>query len=927
MASDLNADEQRLRVAVLALLGQFPMVTQEGIHAAIVQMKEIFLVEDIDIEKLTRNIEVCLNVFVGGISGALGDDRDHVEWLRGKKSDITWKYWDRYKHWLLYSENMPPAVVDDLENTTDAVLGRIEDPVRPGAWDRRGMVVGHVQSGKTGHYTGLICKAVDAGYRLIVVLAGADNGLRAQTQLRVDEGFLGFTMGYGAGDQRGRRVGVGLLREFPFENYDPISLTKAAENGDFKTTIAQGLGITPGGGQPLVLVVKKNSTVLRNLYEWAKAVKGDERDGVHKISNVPILVIDDECDHASVNTRDTVYDFERNKEKGEPTKINGWIRKILHMFDQSTYVGYTATPFANIFIYHQPGLERDHFGEDLFPSSFIICLPKSSDYMGADKVFGLREFANRGIAHQEGLPILRPISDLDAWIPPNHKTDWTPPPGQIPESLTKAMLSFVLVCAARRARGQGKKHNSMLIHLSRLVDPQKEIVAVIEREKNAITRAIRNSGGEPRPLVQKLKEIWETDFLETTASFDDPNLRTISWNEINENLLAAVEKIEVRLVNGKSEDSLNYYENQEHGVSVIAVGGAKLSRGLTLEGLSVSYFQRTTKMYDTLMQMGRWFGYRNGYADLCRLFTTQELITWYRDIAEATEELYYQFEEMRIINATPKEFGLKVAKSPENLLITAKVKMRNTTPLKLSYEGNNPSYRAFKAESISQCESATRELARWSVENGVKDESEAASHVFLELPSSGVLRFMKDFYPYPGITTADPKLINEYIETCNKVGELVKWTVAFVSLSRASGSDIDFEGMPIKLQDRKGKKVSDSDRYVGSLWSATDERFGLTHEELKKAEEENGGEISGVGSGVKFRRGRNKEHGLLVIYLIDPNGSFIGSDEPNNFSKHLFIPTFAFSFPFSKTAPGIDYVVRNDYWTTEDEEDDDGEGI
>jgi hypothetical protein len=425
-------------------------------------------------------------------------------------------------------------------------------------------------------------------------------------------------------------------------------------------------------------------------------------------------------------------------------------------------------------------------------------------------------------------------------------------------------------------------------------------------------------------LVQQLKEIWETDFLETTAAFDDPNLRSISWNEINENLLAAVEKIEVRLVNGKSEDSLNYYENQEHGVSIIAIGGAKLSRGLTLEGLSVSYFQRTTKMYDTLMQMGRWFGYRNGYADLCRLFTTRELITWYRDIAEATEELYYQFEEMRITNSTPEEFGLKVAKSPENLLITAKVKMRNTTPLKLSYEGNNPSYRTFKAESISQCESATRDLARWSIGNGVKDQSDDASHVFQNLPSSGVLKFMKDFFPYPGITTADPKLINEYIEACNKVGELTKWTVAFISLNRKNGSDMDFEGMPIKLQDRKGEKVSDSDRYVGSLWSATDEKLGLSEEELRKAEEENGGEISGPGSGVKFRKGRNKDHGLLVIYLINPTGSFIGNDELGNFSKHMFIPTFAFSFPFSKTAPGIDYVVRNDYWTTEDEEDEEG---
>lgn len=920
MSNKLNNDEQRLRTAVLALLGQQAAVTVEEIKDAIVRMQNLFQASDIDIEKLSRNIEVCLNVFVGGVSGALGDDRDHIEWLLGKKSDIEWKYWDRYKHWLLFARNMPPAVVDDLENTTDSVLARLESPDRAGDWDRRGMVVGHVQSGKTGHYTGLICKAVDAGYRLIVVLAGADNGLRAQTQLRVDEGFLGFTMGYGAGEQRGKQVGVGLVQEFPFENYDPISLTKATENGDFKTATAQGLGIIPGGAQPIVLVVKKNGTVLKNLYDWAKAVRGSEREGVHKISNLPILVIDDECDYASVNTKNTLYEFEQKNEKVAPPSINGWIRKILNMFDQSSYVGYTATPFANIFIYHQPGLERSEFGEDLFPRSFIICLPRSSDYMGADKVFGLRASANRGISHRVALPILRPFEDLDSWIPPNHNTTWTPPPGSLPESLTNAILSFVLVCAARRARGQGNEHNSMLIHLSRLVDPQSEIISLIERERDSVKRAIRNSSAEPRPIVDRLKEIWETDFLETTAAFDDPNLKSIPWIEIRENLLAAVEKIEVKLVNGKSDDALNYYENQNTGVSVIAIGGAKLSRGLTLEGLTVSYFQRTTKMYDTLMQMGRWFGYRNGYADLCRLYTTPELIRWYRDIAEATEELYYQFEEMRIINASPRDFGLKVAKSPENLLITAKVKMRNATTLKLSYEGLNPSYRAISASSITQCDLATRTLAKWSSEVGEKEVSENASHVFTELPSSGILKFLAEFVPYPGISTADPNLLAEYINSCNSVQELSKWSVAFVSLNRGKGFDIEYEGMPIKLQDRSGEENSNGDRYIGSLWSATDERLGLSKEELDQASLLKGSAIEGSGSGVEYRRGRNINHGLLVIYFIKSKSMFNEEEEQGAFSNFEYVPTFAFSFPFSKSAPGIDYVVRNDYWSAEDEE-------
>ena len=924
MSNELTSDEQKIRTVVLLYFSSNLAVTQEEIEASILRMKDVFGVDDIDVKKLARNIEVSLNVRVGGVSGALGDDVDHMEWLKAKKSEIDWKYWERYKHWLLYSKNMPLQVVDDLENTTDSVLGRLESPERAGTWDRRGMVVGHVQSGKTGHYTGLICKAADAGYRLIVVLAGADNGLRAQTQLRVDEGFLGFTMGYGAGDQRGRQVGVGLLPDFPFQNYGPLTFTTAKEDGDFKKTIAQGLGVTPGGSAPIVLVVKKNTVVLKNLYDWAKAVLGSDRDGVHKIPNVPILVIDDECDYASVNTKNTVYEFAQKKDKVEPTKINGWIRKILHMFDQSSYVGYTATPFANIFIYHRPGLELNDYGEDLFPRSFIICLPKSSDYMGADKVFGLRQSANRGIQHQEALPILRPFSDLDTWISPSHDTTWIPPSGPVPESLTNAILSFVLVCAARRARGQENEHNSMLIHLSRLVNPQTEIIQKIERERDVIKRAIRNSSNETRPLVAKLKEIWESDFLETTASFNDPNLRSISWDEVCEHLLPAVEKIEVKGINGKSDDALNYYENQKHGVSVIAIGGAKLSRGLTLEGLTISYFQRTTKMYDTLMQMGRWFGYRNGYGDLCRLYTTSELIKWYRDIAEATEELYYQFEEMRIINATPKEFGLKVAKSPENLLITAKVKMRDSTTLKLSYEGSNPSYRTFHAKDVLKCVEATRGLARWASKFGVKDFSESKSHVFNELPSSGILEFLNEFAPYPGITTADPKLIAEYIRSCNTAQELDRWSVAFISLERSKGFDFEYEGLQIKLQDRISQDNSIGDRYVGSLWSATDERLGLTDQQLALAKSENSDNAEGAGSGVKFRRMRNISHGLLAIYFIDTKSMFKEGEDLGAFTELPFVPAFAFSFPFSKTAPGIDYVVRNDYWNTGDD-DEDGE--
>lgn len=925
MAGEFNDSERALRTAVIAMLG-VQAVSQDQIRNAVIRLQELFPGQAVDVEKIVRNIEVCLNVLVSGVSGAIGDDIDHIEWLGAEKTKIGWSYWDRYKYYLLNIKNLPLAVVENLEDTTDAVLGRLERPSRDGQWDRRGMVVGHVQSGKTGHYTGLICKAVDAGYEFIVVLAGSDNGLRAQTQLRIDEGFLGFTMGYGLGDQQGQKLGVGLLPQIFGQNLHPATFTTAAEKGDFKRAVAQGMGVVPGA-MPIVLVVKKNSTVLDNLYNWSKAILGADRDGVHKIPNVPVLVIDDECDYASVNTKNTVYEFQRNQVPVEPTKINGHIRRFLNMFDQSAYVGYTATPFANIFIYHQPGNEQKIYGEDLFPRSFIICLPRSSEYMGADQVFGLQDAVLQGIEAKDSLPIVRSFADLDLWISPAHKSDWSPPSGVIPESLKNAVMSFVLVCAARMSRGQSNEHNSMLVHLTRFQLVQGELKVVLEKELRKIRNAIRNSAIlEGRPIHNELKSLWESDFLETTIEFDTPNLMPIPWIDVEKNLRAAVEKIEVKVINGTSDDALQYFNNQKLGISVIAIGGAKLSRGLTLEGLSVSYFQRTTKMYDTLMQMGRWFGYRPGYGDLCRLYTTDELIGWYQDITMATEELYNQFEQMVIYNKTPKEFGLRVAQSPQNLLITAKVKMRNASLAKLSFAGSEASYRLIKARNVAKSIDETRTLMRWAQSNCKEYPTEGSpSYLFKDCSPDGVIKFLKDFPRYPTVTDADPKLLNEYIDLCVKQGELTSWSIAFISTSEKGRKKVSIEGCEVTLQKRKGLDRN-GDRFIRTLWSPNDQKLGLSKEELQKALE--AADLAGKPpNGVSYRSGRTKTHGLLAIYFVETKTIF--EDKDNNvenlgeFAEFDYLPCFALSFPTSESAPALDYVVRNDFFSERDEDEED----
>lgn len=283
----------------------------------------------------------------------------------------------------MLERQLPPRVVSELDDVTDHVLGLLEDPARSGAWRQQGLVVGHVQSGKTGNYTGLICKAADAGYKVIVVLAGIHNSLRSQTQIRLDEGFLGYAREFGLADPRRTRVGVGLI--------DPTavadSVTTRDERGDFSRTVAQQAQIH-AGGNVLLFVVKKNVRVLRNLIEWAKlSAKKPIANGTSVVGDVPLLVIDDEADQASIDTKVQAFDENGQPDADhDPSAINFEIRKLLETFERRAYVGYTATPFANVFIH--PEGKVDEGGLDLYPRHFIVNLSAPTNYFGPSRIFG-----------------------------------------------------------------------------------------------------------------------------------------------------------------------------------------------------------------------------------------------------------------------------------------------------------------------------------------------------------------------------------------------------------------------------------------------------------------------------------------------------------------------------------------------------------
>ena len=591
-----------------------------------------------EITQATLKIQLRHDTTMG--LGVLFDSDTYTPWLADRRGEINFYYWGRYRQ--LLQEKMSGDVVQKIDNITDKILDHLEDPHKDGKWERRGLVVGHVQSGKTANYIGVMSKAADAGYKVIIVLGGLLNSLRNQTQKRIDSDFFGFCT------KDKKEIGVAR-----FDNSRrPLSLTTAVE--DFRKTTADRVQIDLNAlNEPVVLVLKKNVTTLRNLQNWLNA------SNKRGLSEYPMLLIDDEADHASINT---------NKADRDPTKINQGIRELLKMFPRNSYLGYTATPFANIFIDPETESEMQD-GEmyrDLFPRDFIFSLDPPSNYIGPSAVFD----------DEPTVDILHEIDDNEDLLPIVHGKNFVPT--ELPPSLKKAIKCFLLVKTIRELDGQKKKHHSMMINVSRFTDVQENLKIIVARYLSDYQYAIKNYAGLPiddalrdSALLRELKQVWEEEF----ADFDQGwSKRRFSWDEVQHQLNASVSSIVVLSINNKSTDHLDY-DDYPDGRSIIAVGGLGLSRGLTLEGLSVSYFLRNSIMYDTLLQMGRWFGYRDGYKELCRIFMTAEAASWYGHISSAVEELREEFREMERLGLTPLEFGLKVRSHPAALIVTARNKM------------------------------------------------------------------------------------------------------------------------------------------------------------------------------------------------------------------------------------------------------------
>jgi Z1 domain len=835
-----------LENALIAALTREGVPAEDEVRTLATAMRAIpnFAVDDDEFAQVLRSIHARLLIDMDTGTAVI---EEYQPWLSARKPDIDPFYWERYAIYLK-REGWPPRVVGKLDQVTDEMLDLLGDPTRTGVWERRGLVMGDVQSGKTATYTALICKAADAGYRLIILLTGMMENLRRQTQERLDEGFVGLdSSGLLAREQRKSEVGVGEI------DRRRMAAVFTSRTRDFNTNLVNQLNLRIRDMQiPILLVVKKHKRILENLEKWLRSYNA----GSHGTIDTPMLLIDDEADNASVNT---------NSEDRNPTAINERIRALLRLFTRRNYVGFTATPFANIFI--DPDTEDEMRGNDLFPRDFIYALEAPTNYVGAQALFG----------DVPNLNYLREIDDAGVYFPASHRSDFVVE--GLPPSLHDALHTFVLANALRDLRGEGATHRSMLVNVSRFTNVQEQVSQLLDLEIRQIQQAIRNHSRLPveqalrNRKISKLRQRWEREFADAGHS----------WAEVQAALVDAALPIVVRSVNQRTgAASLDFAAHRETGLRVVAVGGNSLSRGLTLEGLCVSYFFRNTQMYDTLMQMGRWFGYRDGYADLCRVWLTDDALHWYAHIANATDELRSEIRRMQAANLTPKDFGLRVRAHPDSLIVTARNKMRTAQEMVrvISVRGEGPETSQLRSdkETIRANATAARDFIRRLTEAGITAEvSPWGNTIWRDVHKSHIAFLLRRFISHPLNFVFQGDFLAAFLERTNE--PLLKdWDIV---LPNGGESEADFEGLTYRPQRRKVTTntatrsilVSGSSRRVGSRGI---EREGLPPELVRKIEEDYAKETGGKSIPDKAYR-TVRERPLLLLHIIAP---FFDKEKP-----------------------------------------------
>ncbi len=581
------------------------------------------------------------------------------KWLTAEMKEPSQRvFWCQYEQKMRDISGLPSGVRERIDLDTDKILEFMGDP-KVETLQTKGLVIGDVQSGKTSNFTGLITKAADAGYKVIIVATGILEVLRKQTQERLERDFVGLPSD-------------GNSLQFP-RNTRVLVNTKTTCSADFNQKCHPS-----AGEHPVLFVIKKNVHILQHLCNHINA-------NLDQYRNRPLLFIDDEADSASVNTNESDINT-------SPTETNRLIRNILELFPRSSYVGYTATPFANVFIdpfssqVVEKGISEGEalHARDLFPADFIYLLPSSPEYIGAEKLFGLGDEEENDLAVKtlRLLPDEGEEHEFMEKMRALYRGQKAENP-ELPASLKKALCTYILACAVHKVRGRGNKFSGMLIHVSHLRDIQNRVFNKVRTLLHSLLNSLRLYAGDAENYCRvdalcAIREAWNEQYEGRIPE---------SWKEVSKHFCDEdfLNKFTSFKVNSDKEADLSLelrdfdYSRMPEGTAAIVVGGNCLARGITIEGLTVTYFLRRSVTYDSLMQMGRWFGYRKGYEDICRVFITQGIADFFSQIAIATRELKDSIQEMNNRRMTPLTFGLKVRNGAGGLNICSAIKMRKAT--------------------------------------------------------------------------------------------------------------------------------------------------------------------------------------------------------------------------------------------------------
>lgn len=987
---------------------------------------------------------LSVNPIDPGINHSL-TDVNFKSWLDTERvKNIEWNYSNRYFEFLEKS-GRSKKVVEETESSSLSIIGKMADPKSKKSLYKKGLVVGAVQSGKTGNFNAVINRAIDVGYEMIIVLSGIMEDLRSQTQKRIEKDVVGEgTLDYG---ERSGKKGVGNINRFGTRGGSDVVQIKSltSETKDFNKTVKD---LDHTLNDKYILVCKKNVSVLKNLIIW---LHNSLEDGKEK-HNIPLLIIDDEADNASLNNLGA-------KGRNYASKTNGHIRAILELFHVKSYVGYTATPFANVLQDRNEAPENDweikfknRKGEDiviqlarvdnLFPDHFIELLNPPSNYVGAKQIFDTINPIENQTDDNDKIPLIAPvINDHIEQFPSRlyrqengeticlesiSRSEWEEKfgyegylgfsshsefmratdaakkedlfPKDLPESLKIAIKCYIISLAIRQSRIPAmihsdlyQKHNTMLIHVSRFTFWQNKTKELVSKYVDELITRLKNEKYQhSESIYEELKSLWYSEYgfahivenikYYLPSGYEDEFMSPIVFDSLIPVFSEAIKGIEVKAINSFTKDTLEYPENVPK--KYIAIGGNRLSRGFTLEGLTINYFTRVTNYSDALLQMGRWFGYRPGYLDCCKIFTTQDSLEKFHETTKCIEELENEFVKMEEQGKAPENFALRVKKHFGTLKITRAGILKNAVEVKWSFQDS--------LQMTTQLKADKKNIAgiwdNFKTNIAPKFDSVKGNDIAYYKTNSKQIIEILNSQPN-NFNENDPEYMTKFIALCNKEGYLINWTVG-IKLSGSSSKtlsrqqlnfseSLDEKITGIQLAKRSGpKNRNDIDLFLGKqlfrassksaniISSNEDMSITLSTAEIKDARENfykfKSAEYSRKNKSwsksqaeekarshktipEKYYREKIKEsEGLLMIYLFDSEIAFnqhsdtseeiqavfknyIDNNDLEGLLKETPLVGYAIEFPSLEKDPGGiylqgDYQLELDKQNEEDEE-------